>query len=79
MDTLKLEKGSTLMVAHRGLSGIEKENTMPAFVAAGNRSFFGIETDVHRTADGQFVVIHDDSTKRVAGVDFIIEETDFDT
>lgn len=79
MDTLKLDKGSTLMVAHRGLSGIEKENTMPAFVAAGNRSFFGIETDVHRTADGQFVVIHDDSTKRVAGVDFVIEETDFDT
>ena len=28
MDTLKLEKGSTLMVAHRGLSGIEKENTI---------------------------------------------------
>lgn len=79
MDTLKLNKGETLMVAHRGLSGIEKENTLPAFVAAGNRSFYGIETDVHRTADGQFVVIHDDSTKRVAGVDFVIEETDFDT
>lgn len=79
MDTLKLTKGKTLMVAHRGLSGIEKENTLPAFVAAGNRSFFGIETDVHRTADGQYVVIHDDSTKRVAGVDFVIEETDFDT
>lgn len=79
MDTLKLNKGKTLMVAHRGLSGIEKENTLPAFVAAGNRSFYGIETDVHRTADGQFVVIHDDSTKRVAGVDFVIEETDFDT
>lgn len=79
MDTLKLNKGKTLMVAHRGLSGIEKENTLPAFVAAGNRSYFGIETDVHRTADGQFVVIHDDSTKRVAGVDFVIEETNFDT
>lgn len=79
MDTLKLNKGKTFMVAHRGLSGIEKENTLPAFVAAGNRSFYGIETDVHRTADGQFVVIHDDSTKRVSGVDFVIEETDFDT
>lgn len=68
------------MVAHRGVSGIELENTLPAFVAAGNRSYYGIETDVHRTKDGKFVVFHDDSTKRVAGgVDFVIEETDFDT
>ena len=35
-------KGKTLMVAHRGLSGIERENTLPAFVAAANRSYFGI-------------------------------------
>ena len=51
----------------RGLSGLETENTCAAFVAAGNRSYFGIETDVHRTLDGQFVVIHDDDTLRVSG------------
>lgn len=80
MDTLRLtEKGNVLMVAHRGLSGIETENTASAFVAAGNRSYFGIETDVHRTGDGKFVVIHDDNTKRVALDEMKVEETSFET
>ena len=67
------------MIAHRGLSGIERENTAAAFIAAGKRSYHGIETDVHVTADGEFAVIHDDSTLRVAGVDLKIEQTDFET
>ncbi len=79
MDTVKIEKGSVLMVAHRGLSGIEKENTIAAFVAAGNRSYYGIETDVHRTADGKYIIIHDSNTKRVSGVSCTVEETNFDT
>ncbi len=67
MDTVKLlNKGNTKIIAHRGLSGIERENTLPAFVAAGNRSYFGIETDVHITSDGKHVLIHDDTTGRVA-------------
>ncbi len=66
------------MVAHRGLSGIEKENTCAAFVAAGNRSYYGIETDIHRTLDGQFVVIHDDTTGRVAIDNLEVEKTTFD-
>ena len=65
MDTVKINHGNTKMIAHRGLSGIEQENTNAAFVAAGNRSYYGIETDVHRTADGQYVIIHDDTTARV--------------
>ena len=67
------------MVAHRGVSGIEKENTCSAFVAAGNRSYFGIETDVHRTLDGRFVCIHDDTTGRVAIDNLKVEESTFDT
>ena len=66
MDTIKIESCKTKIIAHRGLSGIERENTCPAFVAAGNRSYFGIETDVHVTKDGKFVVIHDETTKRVS-------------
>ena len=79
MDTIRIEKGSTRMVAHRGVSGLEKENTMAAFVAAGNRSYWGVETDVHRTSDGKMVVIHDGDTKRVAGVELSVEGSDFDT
>lgn len=73
MDTIKIESGNVKMVAHRGLSGIEPENTCAAFVAAGNRDYFGIETDVHRTADGAYVVIHDDHTGRVAFEDISVE------
>lgn len=46
------DKKNAKMVAHRGLSGIERENTLLAFVAAGNRSYWGIECDVHVTKDG---------------------------
>ena len=66
MDTIKFDKNNVKVVAHRGLSGLERENTCPSFVAAGNRSYFGIETDVHVTADGKFVIIHDETTKRVS-------------
>ena len=66
MDTIKLKKKKVKMIAHRGLCGLERENTCSAFVAACNRSYFGIETDVHRTADGKYVIIHDETTERVS-------------
>lgn len=75
VDTIKFNKRNTLVVAHRGLSGIELENTNAAFVAAGNRSYYGIETDIHRTADGKFVVCHDFDLKRIAGDDIEVEKS----
>ena len=47
MNTVKIEKQNTKMVAHRGLSGLERENTCMAFVAAGNRSYWGIEVEAY--------------------------------
>ena len=75
MNTVKFNHHTALVVAHRGLSGIETENTASAFVAAGNRSYWGIETDVHVTADGQFVVHHDSTLLRVGEVDMKIAES----
>lgn len=66
MDTIKIESKGVKLIAHRGLSGIERENTCPAFVAAANRSYFGIETDIHTTKDGKFVIIHDETTTKVS-------------
>ena len=80
MNTIKFDHpNKPLMVAHRGVSGLETENTCAAFVAAGNRSYHGIETDVHITADGKYVAFHDDETRRMAAEDVIIEKTDFAT
>ncbi len=79
MNTVKINSGSTKMVAHRGVSGLERENTCPAFVAAGNRSYYGVETDVHVGLDNEFIIIHDDNTKRVSGgkVEINVEKTPY--
>lgn len=79
MDTIKIKRGTAKMVAHRGVSGLELENTCAAFVAAGNRSYIGVETDVHVTADGKFIIIHDDNTGRVATESMVVEQTDYET
>lgn len=81
MNTIKFNKqgANVKMIAHRGLSGLERENTCAAFVAAGNReTYWGIETDIHCTADGKYIIIHDDTTTRVSGETYTVEETDFD-
>ena len=78
MNTVKFNKKNTLIVAHRGVSGLEAENTNAAFVAAGNRSYYGIETDIHRTADGKFAINHDGNLKRIAGVDIDVETSALD-
>ena len=75
VNTISFDKKQVKMVAHRGVSGLECENTAAAFVAAGNRSYFGIESDVHVTKDGRFVIVHDDRTGRVSDVDIPVEES----
>ena len=72
----------TLLIAHRGYSMFEKENTLVAFSAAGAiDSFYGIETDVHVTTDNHFITIHDDTVNRVTNntVDLNVERNTFKT
>lgn len=79
MNTIKVDKKNTKIIAHRGLSGIEVENTNASFVAAGNRSYYGIETDLYRTADGHFVIGHDDNYKRLSGKEIFLEKESLET
>ena len=58
----------TLNFAHRGFSGCYPENTMLAFEKAVEAGADGIELDVHLSADGVPVIIHDEWTDRTAGV-----------
>ena len=64
MNTMKIDRGQTKLIAHRGLSGIEQENTCAAFVAAGNRSYFGIETDVYVTAAIFYIIFYNTAKNR---------------
>lgn len=77
-DTIKIAHGPCKMIAHRGFSGLERENTLSAFVAAGNRSYFGMETDIHPTLDGKFVILHDEHTERVADSSINVEKCRYD-
>ena len=55
----------TKVWAHRGASGYRPENTMEAFELAIRQGADGIELDVHTSADGQLIVIHDETVDRV--------------
>lgn len=48
-----------LVIAHRGASAREVENSLAAFRAAAALGADGVELDVHATADGALVVHHD--------------------
>ena len=52
--------------AHRGISAHYPENTAAAFRAASRLPIAGIELDVHVTADGELVVIHDETIDRTS-------------
>lgn len=50
--------------AHRGLSGNYPENTLLAFKESLKFNIYGIELDVHKSKDGELVVIHDEDINR---------------
>lgn len=65
---------TTKVWAHRGASGYRPENTMEAFELAIKQGADGIELDVHTTADGKVVVIHDETLDRVTNTSGVIWE-----
>ena len=68
------------LYAHRGLFDNESdapENSMKAFKKAVDAGF-GMEMDIQLTKDGQMVVFHDFSLKRMCGVEGKVCEYTFD-
>ena len=60
--------------AHRGLHGENvPENSLAAFALARNAGY-GIELDVRLSRDRRVMVFHDDTLKRMCGVDRRVEE-----
>jgi glycerophosphoryl diester phosphodiesterase len=53
-----------LRIAHRGGAGIWPENTLYAFDRAANLGVDMIELDIHASADGVLVVMHDETVDR---------------
>ncbi len=67
-------------IAHRGLFSADQsvpENSLAAFSRACEAGY-GIELDVQLTRDGQVVVFHDDTLKRMCGVNKRVNELTYD-
>ncbi|MFI6007714.1 glycerophosphodiester phosphodiesterase [Streptomyces sp. NPDC051243] len=53
-----------LTIGHRGVMGVEPENTLRSFVAAQQAGLDVIELDLHLSKDGALVVMHDTDVDR---------------
>jgi glycerophosphoryl diester phosphodiesterase len=53
-----------LTIGHRGVMGVEPENTLRSFLAAQNAGLDLIELDLHLSKDGALVVMHDADVDR---------------
>lgn len=74
---LVMEK--TKFIGHRGAAFHAPENTLAAVRAGLERGADMIEIDVHASADGRIMVIHDHNTKRTTGKSYQVAKTSSDT
>lgn len=70
---------SWIWIAHRGASGIAPENTVVAFKKAIEIGVDAVELDLHGTADGEVVVIHDASLDRTTDHQGPVNQTALET
>ncbi len=73
MDTVSpfSNSGGPRILAHRGASVRERENTVAAFRLATDLGADGVELDVRRTADGVLVVHHDPAIEDVGRIPLV--------
>lgn len=67
----------TKIVGHRGVKGLEHENTIRGFLLARSLGVDAIEFDVLATRDGRFVVCHDDNLQKLTGKRQYISRMDY--
>lgn len=58
---------SPIWISHRGYKATAVENTAEAFRAARAQGFVALETDLRLTKDGEIVLHHDPSLRRLSG------------
>jgi hypothetical protein len=67
-DYMTDPKRQCAIVAHRGVWQDAPENSLLSIQRAIDAGYDVVEIDVRRTTDGEFVLLHDDTLERVAGV-----------
>ncbi|WP_409369259.1 glycerophosphoryl diester phosphodiesterase membrane domain-containing protein [Lysinibacillus sp. 38-6] len=63
---------NTKIIAHRGYTAGNIENTLSGLVSAAKAGADLVEIDIQQTVDGEFVVYHDRTLRRLAGKNGVI-------
>ncbi|MBA7511593.1 Glycerophosphodiester phosphodiesterase [subsurface metagenome] len=71
---MTLKKKDVLIIGHKGASAIAPENTLKAFKKAIELKADLVEFDIHKTKDGEIVIIHDSDTLSITGVQGLIKD-----
>ena len=69
------QAAEVMVIGHRGGRAEFEENTLAAFKGSFENGVRGYETDIRMTADGELVILHDASLKRITGVDLDVEKS----
>jgi len=78
MKTIKIDKYYKHMIAHRGLSGIETENTVFSYLAAANHSYMGISCDLYASKDDKLVLTSEISLLKFGLLNLDIKSFNYD-
>jgi glycerophosphoryl diester phosphodiesterase len=65
---------SPFLFAHRGISEYYPENTREAIDAAKLKGFKGLEIDIRKSSDDEFILFHDEDCSRLLGIQGKIDE-----
>ena len=71
--------GQPVVIAHRGASADQPENTLPAFLAAWDAGAQWVEADTQPTADGVPVLLHDSDLDRTTSGSGPVRDHDIGT
>ena len=77
-DTFAWQGDSILLFAHRGVDSSVPENSEAALSEAQRHGFQGVEIDVRKTKDGELVLFHDKTARRLMGLDAKFSELTWD-
>lgn len=78
-EAVVMQQGRDLkLVAHRGFSAREPENTLQSVAAAASAGFYACEFDIHCTADCRWIVMHDGDISRTTNGRGEISEMTYD-
>ena len=61
-------------IAHRGASVERQENTLDSLILAAHLGAYACECDIRKTADGVFVLFHDQTLERFTGTPDLVEK-----